>query len=43
MRQYLENGKRYVQSSKLLLVTNSKLYALSIGTQIDDLGWPWTP
>jgi len=23
-------------------VANSKAYALSIGTKIDDLGWPWT-
>jgi len=33
MRQYLENGMRYVQSL---------LYAFTIGTKIDDLGWPWT-
>jgi len=32
---------RYVQS--WVLMTNRKLhYALSIGTKVDDLGWPWT-
>jgi len=34
--------KRYKIHPKLLLMTNRKLhYALSIGTKIDDLGWPW--
>jgi len=33
MCQYLENGR-----PKLLLVTNRKVHALSIGTKIDDLG-----
>jgi len=23
-------------------VANRKVHALSIGTKIDDLGWPWT-
>jgi len=32
MRQYLENGKRYVHSYKIL----------SNGTKIGGLGWLWT-
>jgi len=34
MRQCLGNGTKYVQSYY-------NAYALSIGTKVDDLGWPW--
>jgi len=34
--------KRYQIRPTLLLIANRKLHAFSIGTKIDDLGWPWT-
>jgi len=34
--------KRSKIGRKLLLMTNRKLHTLSIGTKINDLGWPWT-
>jgi len=35
IRQYPEN---YTRQSKVILMTNKKLHALSIGTKIGDLG-----
>ena len=41
--RHLEHGARYDQVRRTTIMTNRKLHnALSIGTKVDDLGWPWT-